>query len=49
MKLGASLTAVTVIVKVCGADVSTPPLAVPPLSESVSVIVAVPLALGAGV
>ena len=48
MKLGASLTAVTVIVKVCGADVSTPPLAVPPLSCSVSVIVAVPDGVGRG-
>ena len=35
-----------VIVKVCGADVS---LAVPPLSCSVNVIVAVPTALAAGV
>ena len=49
VKLGASLTAATVMVKVCGAEVSTPPPAVPPLSESVSVIVAVPLALAAGV
>ena len=32
VKLGASLTGVTVIVKVCAALVSTPPLAVPPLS-----------------
>ena len=32
-KLGASLTAVTVMVKVCGAEVSTPPPAVPPLSD----------------
>ena len=37
---GASLTAVTVIVKVCVADVSTPPLAVPPLSCSCTVTVA---------
>ena len=49
VKLGASLTGVTVIVNVCGARVSTPPLAVPPLSLSVSVIVAVPMAFGAGV
>ena len=49
VKLGASLTAVTVIVKVCAALVSTPPLAVPPLSCSVTVTVAVPLALAAGV
>ncbi len=32
VRVGASLTGVTVIVNVCGADVSTPPLAVPPLS-----------------
>ena len=49
MKLGASLTAVTVIVKVCVALVSTPPLAVPPSSVIVTVTVAVPLALAAGV
>ena len=49
MKLGAVFTPVTVIVNVCGADVSTPPLAVPPLSESVSVIVAVPATPGASV
>ena len=49
MKLGASLTAVTVMVKVCGADVSTPPFAVPPLSVSCTRDVAVPLALAAGV
>ena len=46
---GASLTAVTLITKVCGAEVSTPPLAVPPLSCRVNVIVAVPLAFAAGV
>ena len=39
----------TVIVKDCGADVSTPPLAMPPLSCSVKVIVAVPNLLPAGV
>ena len=32
-----------------GADVSTPPLAVPPLSCSCTVTVALPLALAAGV
>ena len=46
VKLGASFTAVTVIVNVCGALVSTPPFAVPPLSCSVTVIVAVPIAFG---
>src|SRR5437667_25447 len=46
---GASLTAVTVMVKVCGVEVSAPPLAVPPLSERVTVTVAVPFALAAGV
>ncbi len=45
--MGASLTGVTVIVNICGADVSTPPFAVPPLSCATSVIVAVPKALGA--
>ncbi len=49
VKLGASLTGVTVMVKLCAVEVSTPPLAVPPLSCSTSVIVAVPLALAAGV
>ncbi len=49
VKLGASLTAVTVIVNDCGADVSTPPAAVPPLSCSTSVMVAMPLAFAAGV
>ena len=49
MKLGASFTAVMVIVKVCGADVSSPPPAVPPLSCSSTVIVAVPFAFGAAV
>src|SRR5437764_5246122 len=46
---GASLTGLTVMVNVCGAEVSTPPFAVPPLSCSVTVMVAVPLASGAGV
>ena len=36
-------------VKLCGGEVSIPPLAVPPLSCSVIVIVAVPLRLAAGV
>src|SRR5579872_985812 len=47
MKLGASLTAVTLMLKVCGALVSTPPLEVPPLSCSVMVIAAVPFAFAA--
>ena len=45
VKLGASLTATTVMVKVCGAEVSTPPFAVPPSSCAVTVTVAVPFAL----
>ena len=49
MKLGALFTPVTVIVKLSAGDVSTPPFAVPPLSWSASVIVAVPLVLAAGV
>src|SRR5207247_1694526 len=40
---GASLTGLTVMVKFFGADVSCPPLAVPPLSLSTTVIVAEPL------
>ena len=40
---GAWLTAVTLMVKVCGALVSTPPLAVPPLSWSTRVIVGHPV------
>ena len=39
----------TLIVKVCGALVSAPPLAVPPLSWSVTETSALPLALVAGV
>ena len=39
---GASLTGVTVMVNVCGAEVSWPPFAVPPLSRSVTVTVALP-------
>ena len=49
MKLGAALTPDTVIRNVCDVDVSAPPLAVPPLSDNVSVIVADPLASVAGV
>src|SRR5438874_1776508 len=50
VKLGASLTAVAVMVNVCGALVSTSPgLAVPPLSMATMVTVAMPLALGARV
>src|SRR5262245_27317709 len=46
---GASLTAVMVMVKVCAALVSAPPLAVPPSSRRARVMVALPLALAAGV
>src|ERR1044071_3379121 len=46
---GASFTAFTVMVLVCDADVSLPPLAPPPLSCSVTVIVALPYAFAAGV
>src|SRR5687767_13399059 len=45
---GASLTAVTVMRNVCGALVSLPPFAVPPLSFATMVISATPLALAAG-
>src|SRR5437016_5189722 len=45
---GGSFTELTVIVKVCGAEVSTPPFAVPPLSLSKIVIVAEPFAFVAG-
>ncbi len=47
--VGASFTAVTLIVKVCGALVSTPPKAVPPLSCATTVTVAEPFAFVAGV
>src|SRR5439155_1642430 len=47
VKPGGSLTAVAVIVNVCAALVSLPPLAVPPLSCATMVTVAVPLALAA--
>src|SRR4051794_13978599 len=46
---GASLTAVIVMSKVWGGLSSTPPLAVPPLSVILSVIVAVPFWLAAEV
>src|SRR5205085_157648 len=46
---GAALTAFTVMVNVWVAEVSTPPFAVPPLSVRNTLIVAVPLAFGAGV
>src|SRR5207248_2053535 len=49
VKLGTSLTAVAVMMNVCGAEVSTPPLAVPPSSLATMVTVAVPLAFGASV
>ena len=49
VKLGASFTAVTAIVKVCVALVSSPPLAVPPLSLRETETVAVPFAFAAGV
>ena len=45
LSVGGWLTGVTVTVKVCE-KVLTPPLAVPPLSTTVTVIVAVPLPLG---
>ena len=49
VKLGASFTAFTVMVKVSGVLVSCPPLAVPPSSWSSSVMSAEPLASSAGV
>ena len=48
-KLGASFTGFTVIVKVCGADVSTPPFPVPPASTRRTVTVADPNASAADV
>src|SRR5919202_1798422 len=45
--VGGSLTGVMVIVKLCGGLVSRPPLAVPPLSFSTTVMLALPLAFGA--
>ena len=49
MNVGGSLTPVTVIVKVWVALVSSPPLAMPPLSWSSIVIVALPTPAAAGV
>ncbi len=49
VKEGASFTPVIVIVNVWSADVSAPPLAVPPSSWAATVIVADPEALAAGV
>ena len=46
LMVGGALTGRTVTVKVCGILVSWPPLAVPPLSITVTVIVATPLASG---
>ena len=45
VKLGASLTGLTVMVKVFETLVSAPPLAVPPLSINTTLNVAVPFAL----
>ena len=49
VKLGASLTALTVIVNVCVSLVSSPPLAVPPSSVRKTLTVAEPFAFAAGV
>ena len=49
MAVGASLTAVTETVKVWGALVSIPPLAVPPSSCNITVTTATPFAFAAGV
>ena len=49
MKLGGSLTGSTVIVNCWVGLSSSPPLAVPPSSVTVTVIVALPLASAAGV
>ena len=49
MKPGTSFTAVTVITNDCDPLVSNPPFAEPPLSDTVSVIVAAPFAFAAGV
>src|SRR5207247_5571176 len=46
---GATLIGCTSMTNVCAADVSMPPFAVPPLSDSVSVIVAAPIVFVAGV
>ena len=44
VKLGSSFTAVTVIVKVVSGEMLSPPFDVPPLSETLTVTVAEPLA-----
>src|SRR5688572_21823772 len=49
VKLGGSLTGRTVMMKICGALVSLPPLAMPPSSMRTTVTIAEPLALGAAV
>ena len=49
LNVGGSLTGRMVRLKLCGALRSAPPLSVPPLSTSVTVTSAVPLASGAGV
>ena len=49
VKLGASLMPLTVMVTFCGVLASTPPFAVPPLSLSTTVRVAVPDVLAVGV
>jgi hypothetical protein len=49
VKLGTSLTAVTVIVNVWSAPWLSPPFEVPPLSARLTVTVAEPLAFAAGV
>jgi hypothetical protein len=45
VKVGASLTSLTLMVKVCSAVVSFPSFSIPPLSFSLTVTVAVPLLL----
>jgi hypothetical protein len=49
LKLGWSLTELTVMVKVWGVEVSTPPFNVPPLSWTATSKVDVPFASAAGV
>src|SRR5207302_322431 len=49
VKLGGWLTWVTLMTRVAGADVSWPPLAVPPSSCSATVMVALPKVWAAGV
>src|SRR5258705_545642 len=46
---GPSFTGVTAMVNVCGALVSSPTLAVPPPSDSITLTVATPVALAASV